>query len=75
MMDLAPTLLHGMGLPVPRSMDGQVLHELFEPEFNAGRTVERIDWQGATAASGLAPYSEEDERIVREQLRRLGYIE
>lgn len=75
LMDLAPTLLHGMGLPVPRSMDGQVLHELFEPEFNAGRTVERIDWQGATAASGLAPYSEEDERIVREQLRRLGYIE
>jgi predicted AlkP superfamily phosphohydrolase/phosphomutase len=74
LMDLAPTLLHGMGLPVPRSMDGRVLHELFEPGFDEERAVERVDWQAAPASAGTG-YSEEDERIVREQLRRLGYIE
>jgi len=29
-MDLAPTILHTMGIPVPSDMDGRVLEEIFE---------------------------------------------
>jgi predicted AlkP superfamily phosphohydrolase/phosphomutase len=37
LIDIAPTILHLMGLPVPEDMDGRVLEELFEPEFVARR--------------------------------------
>ena len=30
-LDVAPTILHIMGLPVPETMDGTVLKEIFEP--------------------------------------------
>ncbi|MDI3475589.1 MAG: hypothetical protein PWQ95_1317 [Thermococcaceae archaeon] len=30
--DIAPTLLHLFGLPIPNDMDGRVLMEIFEPE-------------------------------------------
>ena len=29
--DVAPTILHILGLPIPRDMDGKVLHEIFDP--------------------------------------------
>ena len=30
--DIAPTILHMLGVPVPEDMDGQVLMEIFRPE-------------------------------------------
>jgi hypothetical protein len=38
-MDVAPTALHLLGLPVPRSADGRVLMELLDPEGPGGRTI------------------------------------
>ncbi|MGI8890896.1 MAG: alkaline phosphatase family protein [Chthoniobacterales bacterium] len=38
LLDIAPTILHLMGQPVPDDMDGRVLEELFEPEYLAGRS-------------------------------------
>ena len=32
LIDIAPTVLHMMGLPVPQDMDGRVLKELFKEE-------------------------------------------
>jgi predicted AlkP superfamily phosphohydrolase/phosphomutase len=40
LIDMAPTILHLMGQPVPDDMDGRVLEELFEPEFLARRPIE-----------------------------------
>jgi len=31
-IDLAPTILYAMGIPVPSYMDGRVLKEIFEEE-------------------------------------------
>jgi arylsulfatase A-like enzyme len=28
-VDIAPTILHGLGIAAPRTMDGRVLHEAF----------------------------------------------
>ena len=42
-VDLAPTALHAMGLPVPDDMDGRVLTEL----FTDGRQVQTADAAGS----------------------------
>jgi predicted AlkP superfamily phosphohydrolase/phosphomutase len=39
--DMAPTILHLMGQPVPDDMDGRVLEELFEPEFLVRQPIQR----------------------------------
>ncbi|KXB02676.1 hypothetical protein AKJ45_03360, partial [candidate division MSBL1 archaeon SCGC-AAA261F19] len=38
LIDLAPTILHAFGLPVPDSMDGKVLKEIFKDESKPGKT-------------------------------------
>jgi predicted AlkP superfamily phosphohydrolase/phosphomutase len=40
LIDMAPTILHLMGQPVPDDMDGHVLEELFEPEFLARHPIQ-----------------------------------
>ena len=69
LIDLAPTILHLMGLPVPTDMDGRVLTEALAD----ARAVE----YGGTSEGGAAAsegYSEEEEREVIERLSDLGYI-
>ena len=35
--DLAPTILHILGLPIPRDMDGRLLKEVFKEDSEAAR--------------------------------------
>jgi len=67
--DLAPTVLHAMGLPVPDDMDGRVLSELFAD----GRRVETEAARGSD--SDAAVYTAEEEAAIEASLRGLGYIE
>ncbi|HSR35014.1 MAG TPA: alkaline phosphatase family protein, partial [Anaerolineae bacterium] len=55
--DIAPTILHTMGLPVPADMDGRVLTDAFTREYMASfpvtiseppPTAETEDWDGYT---------------------------
>ncbi|WP_224338532.1 alkaline phosphatase family protein [Haloprofundus halobius] len=72
-VDVAPTLLHGVGEPVPEDTDGRVLLEAFKQDSTpATREVE------------YAPYSEvgrsdaeetEDFSGVEDRLKGLGYME
>lgn len=68
-MDLAPTILHLMGLPVPEDMDGQVLTSALSidrpVEYESVETIE------AGAEEGL---SHEETAEVEERLRSLGYL-
>jgi predicted AlkP superfamily phosphohydrolase/phosphomutase len=69
LIDLAPTLLHLLGLPVPRDVDGRVLTEI----LTDARTVE----YGGTSegrATTSEGYTEEEEQEVLERLADLGYI-
>jgi predicted AlkP superfamily phosphohydrolase/phosphomutase len=78
-LDLAPTVLHLMGLPVPEDMDGRVLTEA----LSTSRPVElrradstssegtALDQTGQEAQAGL---SEEETAEVEERLRALGYL-
>ncbi len=68
-MDMTPTILHLMGLPVPTDMDGRVLSSLLTLE----RPVEYQEVR-ATEASVGAGLSPEETAEVEERLRSLGYL-
>lgn len=68
-MDLAPTILHLMGLPVPDDMDGKVLESLVSVPY----PVEYR--QGAPGEAGTGDdLSPEESAEVEERLRSLGYL-
>ncbi len=72
-LDITPTLLALLGLPVGKDMEGRVLHEIFEEEYWAGREVQFIDtWEDASWRY------EQDAGVVTEELkdhlRSLGYL-
>ncbi len=68
-VDLAPTILHLMGLPVPDDMDGRVLTSMFA--FTRPVEYERVATVGAGAEAGL---SAEESAEVEDRLRALGYL-
>lgn len=74
-IDMAPTVLHSMGLPVPGNMDGRVLTELFEKEFIEANPVikdETGDEGGQEAQKDV--YTQDEAGEIEEQLRGMGYI-
>jgi len=83
-LDVAPTILHTLGLPVPEGMSGRVPEEIFEPSALARRPAQRV--ASSTAGANGAPsdaavrpaaatMSAEDEQEVLTRLKELGYIE
>lgn len=72
-MDLAPTILHMLGLSVPESMDGRVIEELLDREivtwpvsYSKPTELERVDRTNV--------YSEEEQAALEQHLRDLGYL-
>jgi predicted AlkP superfamily phosphohydrolase/phosphomutase len=49
LIDMAPTILHLMGQPMPDDMDGRVLEELFEPEFLGRQPIQTRSGYSANA--------------------------
>ncbi len=72
MLDMAPTLLWAMGLPVPEAMDGRVRRDFFLEE-EAARPVERVDvpWD----VGGVENLSEAERAAIHRALAGLGYVE
>ena len=54
-LDVAPTLLYLMGLPVARDMEGRVLTEILEPEFARQRPVTFIPSYESLAVAPAVP--------------------
>lgn len=73
-VDVAPTLLHALGLPIPENMDGRVLTEAFEAEFLAANPVRTGPPLEARPVVARA-YTAEEEAGIAAQLRALGYVE
>jgi predicted AlkP superfamily phosphohydrolase/phosphomutase len=75
-IDLAPTILHVMGLPVPKSMDGKVLSELFTPQFQEECPVTFEESRSREEPkSDKGVYNMEEEALIEERLRGLGYLD
>jgi predicted AlkP superfamily phosphohydrolase/phosphomutase len=69
LLDVAPTVLHTLGLPIPEDMDGRVLDEIFTTRRQQQREAATV----ATAPAGAVLSSAEEEDI-KERLRSLGYL-
>jgi len=73
--DIAPTILHALGLPVGKDMDGRVLTDIFDEPI-ASRPVQTIDsWDTAQAKESpeIQIPAEVDQKRL-EHLKSLGYI-
>jgi predicted AlkP superfamily phosphohydrolase/phosphomutase len=72
--DLAPTVLHTMGLPVPHDIDGRVLEEAFADGYLQAFPVEI--GKPATPPDGAVwvDHTEEGEKEIMERLQGLGYL-
>ncbi len=78
-VDVAPLVLHGLGVPVPEDLDGQLPAELFDPAALARRPVRHAPAAAPAAPvpAAVAPsdYDLEEEAAVVSRLRALGYLE
>jgi len=74
LIDIAPTILYLLGVPIPEDFDGKVLEDALRPEVLRTKAVRG-------AASSVAPresvngYSDEEAAKVEERLQALGYLE
>jgi len=74
-MDIAPTILRLLGVPVPRGMDGQALDGIIKGRFLRSHKAAFSDDEGVVIDSGADSFlSEEDEEEVAKRLKGLGYL-
>jgi predicted AlkP superfamily phosphohydrolase/phosphomutase len=81
LLDIAPTVLHLLGVPVPDDMDGRVLTELLEPMAASSAAVPVLEpaFASAQANGGFSEpvdssYSEDDNAAIQQRLADLGYL-
>jgi len=70
--DVAPTLLHALGLPVADDLDGRVLTEMFTYRWRNRHPVDTVPTYGTRDSIPAGPASPPDALV--ERLRSLGYI-
>lgn len=72
-IDLMPTILHIMGVPIPFDLDGRVLTEIFKPDSNLAKR--EIQYQIPEACKKKEyHYEKEEEEEIKKRLKGLGYI-
>lgn len=75
-VDVAPTILAYLGLPVGEDMDGRPIPDLFEPEFLEAHPIQYVDTHETSGARGdEVPLESPMDEGIKEKLRSLGYIE
>jgi predicted AlkP superfamily phosphohydrolase/phosphomutase len=72
--DMSPTLLYLAGLKVPEDLDGSVIESAFTPEHLKDQPVSTTAPLSSGARNEASPYSEEEEAMIEESLRGLGYL-
>ncbi|MGI8956376.1 MAG: alkaline phosphatase family protein [Chthoniobacterales bacterium] len=75
LIDIAPTILHLLGVSVPEDMDGTVLTSAFRPEFLAENSVRSGAASGTSGGDRPSGYTDEESAKVEERLQALGYLE
>jgi predicted AlkP superfamily phosphohydrolase/phosphomutase len=76
-VDVAPTVLYLMGLPIPGDMDGRPLLEALDPDFVAAHPP-RFEQGAGAGQPPPAPeeaFSEQEAQMIEARLKSLGYVE
>jgi len=77
-MDLYPTILHSLGMGIPKAIDGRVVTEIFEDEFLVKNPIRYIDYDIKRDSEGVprATYETgEEKRTIEQVLKGLGYMD
>lgn len=75
-IDIAPTVMYALDMPIPNDMDGKPLVDLFEREHIEQTAAEYTDERKVEDVGGGDEYgyTEEEEESVRLKLEALGYL-
>jgi predicted AlkP superfamily phosphohydrolase/phosphomutase len=73
--DVGPTALASLECPLTNDMDGRALMELFSDVTQTTKQGSSYKQTPADGTATRAVYSAEEEAVLRERLRALGYIE
>lgn len=76
LVDMTPTILYYMGLPIDSEMDGRVVDELFKAEFRGSSVIKPTAATDRNSDEGYSDegYSDEEEKQIEERLRDMGYL-
>jgi arylsulfatase A-like enzyme len=76
-IDIAPTVLHLMGVPIPSDMDGRVLSEVFDEDFVESNPIEWEETETdaeSEVPDDLQAFTEQESELIARRLQALGYI-
>ncbi len=73
-VDVAPTVLYALGLPIPKDVDGHPLLEIFTDETRALQPVEYASPQRHGSRGEEPAYDEDDLDEMERRLQGLGYV-
>ena len=74
LLDIAPTILHLLGVPVPTDMDGRVLTEILDPSVISTPVAIENSPAAKLAEPVTVGYSADEEAAVQQRLADLGYL-
>jgi predicted AlkP superfamily phosphohydrolase/phosphomutase len=76
LVDIAPTALHLLDLPIPEDMDGEVLEAMFEEEWIKNHPVQYVGKKSESTPTETEKRLSADEiEMVKRKLRGLGYLD
>ncbi|VVB84521.1 Type I phosphodiesterase / nucleotide pyrophosphatase [uncultured archaeon] len=75
-IDLMPTILYVLGIPIPSDMDGKLLEEIFDEKYIKSHPPKHIESSNTplTQSDVNDQLSKEDEEKIKERLKGLGYL-
>ena len=74
-VDMAPTILYLMGLPIDGDMDGRVVEEIIRDDYLKNHPPESTNYRARIGFDRTdQPYTEDEEDILRKRLEDLGYM-
>ncbi len=72
--DVAPLILHLMGLPKISTMDGRLPHGALDETFFEGREFPPIDVEEIECTTASHAFSDEDREAITRDMEALGYL-
>ncbi len=73
-VDVAPTVLYALGLPIPEDMDGRPLLEIFDKNYQEAHPLRYAPPAQIEEAAAEALYDQEEAAEMERRLRGLGYV-
>lgn len=72
LVDIAPTILHVLDVPISPAMDGKVLTQIFKPRSRL--QIQQVKFRERHLKEKALRSPKDDEKAIKERLRKLGYI-